>query len=163
MELAIEPIKEECKRQEESCLYTSTALFEWLKELRCWKIVLVVAPIVFSAIAASALIKHCPWVTGTAVLLAGILPAIFKALNLDKDLVAITLYANGFKILQDRFRQCWRISSLGDADAFRKEFQNLMSKLDDARKASIPPPERYFKKAKAKIDKGHYSFAADQS
>ena len=26
----------ECQRQEESCLYTSTALFEWLKSLRMW-------------------------------------------------------------------------------------------------------------------------------
>jgi hypothetical protein len=27
--------------------------------------------------------------------------------------------------------------------------------------ASIPPPERYFKKAQAKIGKGHYTFEAD--
>ncbi len=28
----------ECERQEESCLYTSTALFEWLKDLRVWRL-----------------------------------------------------------------------------------------------------------------------------
>jgi hypothetical protein len=43
----------------------------------------------------------------------------------------------------------------------RKDFVGLMGKLDDARKASIPPPESYFRKAKTKIDKGHYDFNAD--
>ena len=36
---------DECKRQEESCLYTSTTLFEWLKCMRVLKVIFVVAPI----------------------------------------------------------------------------------------------------------------------
>jgi len=46
---------------------------------------------------------------------------------------------------------------------FKKEFISLRSKLDDARIASIPPPERYFKRAQAKIRKGHYTFEADSA
>ena len=161
MELAAQALVEECQRQEESCLYTSTALFEWLKDLRRWRTAFIALPIVFAGIATSALLKHWEWVTGISALLAGIMPAIFKSLELDKDLAAITRYANTFKILQDRFRQAWCISALGDFEEFKKEFAGLMTKLDDARTASIPPPERYFKKAQAKIEKGHYNFRAD--
>jgi hypothetical protein len=86
LELAAQALVEECKRQEESCLYTSTALFEWLKDLRRWRTALIVLPIIFAGIAASALLKHWEWVTGIAALLAGMIPAIFKSLDLDKDL-----------------------------------------------------------------------------
>lgn len=29
---------EECRRQEESSFYTSTSLYEWLKDLRFWRV-----------------------------------------------------------------------------------------------------------------------------
>ena len=91
----------------------------------------------------------------------GRLPAIFKALDLDRDLASITRFGNAFKSLQDRFRQARTITSSGGPDEFKREFAALRSKLDDARMASIPPPERYFKRARAKIRKGHYTFEAD--
>jgi hypothetical protein len=163
VDVAIEALKRECERQEESCLYTSTALFEWLKDLRLWRTAFITLPIVCAAIATSALLKHWQWVTGIATILAGVSPAIFKALDLDRDLASITRFGNTFKSLQDRFRQARTITSLGDPDEFKKEFTQLRSKLDDARMASIPPPERYFKNAQAKIRKGHYSFEADGS
>ena len=163
MDLAIEALKRECERQEESCLYTSTALFEWLKDLRLWRTAFIGLPILCAAVATSALLKHWPWVTGIATLVAGVLPAIFKALDLDRDLASITRFANIFKSLQDRFRQAGTITALGDMGEFKKEFISLRSKLDDARIASIPPPERYFKRAQAKIRKGHYTFEADSA
>jgi trans-2-enoyl-CoA reductase len=52
-------------------------------------------------------------------------PAIFKSLDLDKDIAAMTRYANTFKSLQDRFRQARNISALGDFDEFKKEFASL--------------------------------------
>ena len=73
----------------------------------------------------------------------------------------MTRYANTFKSLQDRFRQARNITALGDFDEFRKEFASLRIKLDDARMASIPVPERYFTKAQRKIGQGHYEFQAD--
>lgn len=164
MEVAVvEALKRECERQEESCLYTSTALFEWLKDLRLWRTAFIALPILCAAVATSALVKHWPWVTGIATFLAGVLPAIFKALDLDRDLAVITRFANTFKLLQDRFRQARNITALGELDEIKKEFASLRARLDDARMASIPAPERYFKRAQKKICKGHYTFEADGS
>jgi len=69
--------------------------------------------------------------------------------------------AHEFKILQDRFRQAWRISALGPFTDFKKEFDDLMVRMDAARSASLTPPERFFKKARAKIKSGDYTFVAD--
>jgi hypothetical protein len=161
MDLAIQALLDECSRQSESCLYTSTALFEWLKSLRLWRKILITTPIILSAIAASAIAKHYEWVAGSAALLAGVFPAVLRALELDKDLAVITRHANQYKILQDRFRQLWRVSALGDAEGFKREFRVSMKTMDDLRLASPAVPERFFAKAQQKIDKGHYDFAAD--
>jgi hypothetical protein len=155
---------DECKRQEESCLYTSTALFEWLKALRVWRVIFVVGPIILGGIAAWPLLKEQPdyvWVTGVCALLAGITPAVYKALDLDQSLTAITKQANNFKVLQDRFRQAWHVSAFGSADEFKKEFDALMARMDDARSSSLIAPERFFKKAQNKIHAGHYDFSVD--
>lgn len=156
---------DECKRQEESCLYTSTALFEWLKRLRVQKIYLVVAPIILGGIATWPLLAkqdEYKWVTGLCALLAGFTPAIYKALDFDVNLEVVAKHAHHFKALQDRFRQCWRITSLGSFEELKKEFDDLMARMDAAREASLTPPERFFRKAKAKIEEGHYSFAVDE-
>lgn len=163
MDLAVQALSQECERQEESCLYTSTALFEWIKVLRLWRVAFIILPLVCSAVATSALFKHWAWVSGIAILCAGVIPAIFKSLDLDKDIAAMTRYANTFKSLQDRFRQARNITALGDFDEFKKEFTSLRTKLDEARMGSIPVPERYFKKAQRKIGQGHYEFQADTS
>ena len=64
----------ECKRQEESCLYTSTSVFEWLKSLRAWKTFFVVTPIILGGLSTWPLIAHhdeYKWFTGVCALLAG--------------------------------------------------------------------------------------------
>jgi hypothetical protein len=161
MELATQALVDECKRQEESCLYTSTALFEWLKALRLWRIILITTPIILSAVAASAMVKHYEWIVGTAALMAGIFPAVLKALNLDKDLAAIARQASQYKILQDRFRRSWRVCALGNSEEFQREFKANMKMMDDLRLASPAVPDRFFAKAQRKISKGHYDFAVD--
>ena len=50
--------------------------------------ILITTPIILSAIAASALVKHYEWIAGSAAMLAGIFPAVLRALELDKDLAA---------------------------------------------------------------------------
>jgi hypothetical protein len=155
----------ECRRQEESCLYTSTALFEWLKRLRLRKVFLIVVPIILGGVATWPLLAkqdEYKWVTGACALLAGFAPAIYKALDFDVNLNVVAKHAHHFKVLQDRFRQCWRITGLGPFAEFKKEFDDLMIRMDDARGASLTPPERYFKKAKEKIEAGHYSFSVDE-
>ena len=155
---------DECKRQEDSCLYTSTTLFEWLKSLRIWKTAFIVGPIILGAVATWSLLTKqtgYEWLTGTCALLAGIIPAVYKALNLDESLTAIAQHAHQFKILQDRFRQAWRVTAIGSADDFKKEFEDLMVRMDAVRSSSLTVPERFFKKAREKINDGHYNFAVD--
>ena len=52
--------------------------------------------------------------------------------------------------------------ALGPFDDFKKEFEALMSRMDEARASSLTPPERFFKKAQTKIKAGHYNFTVDE-
>jgi hypothetical protein len=124
------------------------------------------APIILGAVATWPLLTKEPgfeWITGICALLAGITPAVYKALKLDVSVEAVTKHAHEFKILQDRFRQAWRISALGSADEFKNEFDALMARMDAARQLSLTAPERFFKKAQKKISTGHYNFAVDDN
>jgi hypothetical protein len=155
---------EECRRQQESGLYTSTTLFEWLKELRWWRVVFVVLPIILGGVATWPLLEKqadMQWLTAVCALLAGVMPAVYKALDLDVSLVTLAKHAGEFKILQDRFRQAWTVTALGDFDAFKAEFDTLMLRLDAARVVSLTPPERFFNRAQKKIGSGDYDFSVD--
>ena len=165
MEPRTQNLIDECRRMEESCLYTSTTLFEWLKSLRRWKLFFVVIPIILGGLATWPLFAKqdsYKWVTGICALLAGMAPAIYKALDFDVNLNGVAQHAQGSKGLQDRFRQAWRVTALGPFEDFKKEFDALMARKDAARTTSLAAPERFFLKAKAKIDAGHYSFAVDE-
>jgi hypothetical protein len=164
MDQRTENLVDECQRQEESCLYTSTSLFEWLKWMRFLKIVFVVTPIILGAVATWPLLAKQDafrWVTGACALLAGLAPAVYKALDFDVSLNLIATQANQFKNLQDRFRQAWRVAALGPFEEFKKEFEALMTRMDTARTSSLSAPERFFRKAQAKVAVGHYNFAVD--
>src|SRR5579859_1785599 len=161
METDIQAMISECKRQEESCLYTSTTFFEWLKELRRWRVAFVVTPIVLGGIAGwQVLTKDADfaWFTGGCALLAGITPALYKALDFDVDLQSLGKRGHEFKVLQDRFRQAWSVQALGDLVAFKDEFGKLMDRMDKAREGSLTPPERFFRAAQKKIARGDYNF-----
>ena len=79
------------------------------------------------------------WLTGVCALLAGVMPAIYKALDLDVSLSTLAKHAGEFKILQDRFRQAWRVTALGGYDAFKTEFDTLMQR--PGRKAEDRRPQ----------------------
>lgn len=154
----------ECKRQEESCLYMSTTIFEWLRVLRRWRVVFVVGPIILGGLATWPLLARqteFQWITGVWALLAGLTPAVYKALDLDVSLAMLAKQAHQFKVLQDRFRQAWRVTALGDFDDFSAAFNSLMERMDAARANSLTAPERYFKKAQKKIASGDYDFGVD--
>ena len=154
---------DECRRQAESCLYTSTTLFEWLKELRCWRVAFIVVPIMLSTLATWQLLaKEGPaWITGTCALLAGLVPAIYKALNFDISLDTLAKHAHQFKTLQDRFRQAANITAQSRFDQLKTVFASLMDQMEAARASSLIPPERFFRKAQRKIIAGHYQFTID--
>lgn len=160
-ELRIQEIVAECKRQEESCLYTSTALFSWQKEVRALRVIFIVIPIILSSFASARIFLKDPaydWPIAICSIVAGLFPAIFKALDLDVSLKTIADSANRFKTLQDRFRQASLIGATKSVDLFEEEFKALMDRMDDARSANPSIPDRHFGKAQRKIKKGHYSF-----
>ncbi len=154
----------ECRRQEESCLYMSTTIFEWLKSLRFWRVMFVVVPIVLGALATWPLLakqSDMEWLTAVCALLAGLIPAVYKALDLDVNLAVLAKQAHEFKTLQDRFRQAWRITAASGFDGLKARFDALMERMDAARATSLTAPERFFRKAQKKIAKGHYTFGID--
>jgi hypothetical protein len=153
----------ECRRQEDSCLYTSVSLFEWLKSLRWWRIWFVILPIVAGSVAA--LLTEAPdwkWLAAVSSLVAGVTTAVYKALDLDVSVDAISKTAHEFKVLQDRFRQAARITALGDPADLEKRFSELMDRMDAVRSTSLTAPDRFFKKAQSKIQGGDYTFDVDQ-
>ena len=159
-------IVDECKRQEESCLYTSTALYTWQKEVRALRVAFIVLPIIFGSIATVRVFVRDPsldWVVALCAFVAGLFPAIFKALDLDVSVKTIGDSANRFKSLQDRFRQASRIAATKMPDELEAEFKVLMDKMDEARTANPSVPERHFKDAQKKILGGAYSFDSVKS
>ena len=68
---------------------------------------------------------------------------------------------NELKTLQDRFRHARHVSSPGEFSDFKKEFDDLMSRRDAARNVSSIPPERFFKRARTRVEAGHYDFEVD--
>ena len=156
---------EECARQEESCLYTSTTLFIWLRSVRFWKRVFMVAPIILGGLAGWSIlevmqpeVRWITWMTATFALLAGLSPAVYEALKLDVHIEDIARHAAEFKSRQDRFRQTKNITARGPFEELEVEFRKLMERLEQVRSPSITPPERFFVKARKKIKEGHYDF-----
>lgn len=164
MEKRVQEIIAECRRQQESCTYTSTALYFWLKEVRAYRVAFITLPILFGSLASAKILLKDPdydWVTAVAALLAGLFPAIFKALDLDVSLKAMSDAAHRFEILRDRFRQAALITATKPLDDLEEEFADLMRRMDEARNSSLAIPERHFKKAQKKIGGGDYDFDSD--
>jgi hypothetical protein len=161
MDQRAQEIIAECKRQEESCLYTSTALFSWQKETRKLRVIFIVVPIICSSFASARLLLRDPtfdWLVAIFALIAGLFPAIFKALDLDVSLATIADSANRFKTLQDRFRQAALIGATSKTEELEEQFTALMQRMDDARSANPPIPDRHFASAQKKIKGGDYDF-----
>ena len=113
----LEQTIKECKRQEESCKYTSTALFEWTAAVSKMKLLFMIIPIVLGTVAVSPLFVE-QWlllqaVASISAFLAGLLPLIYIALEFDTKIARIIGDASEYKNLQDRFRQAAAIHSQG--------------------------------------------------
>lgn len=123
-------------------------------------------PIIFGALASWSILETSTriWIIWTSAflgLVAGLMPAIRDAIGLDVHVEEIALHAARFKNLQDRFRLAADTSSGKNAEELESEVRDLMELLDDARKASVTPPERCFVAARKKIKSGHYHFTVD--
>jgi hypothetical protein len=156
----------ECKRQSESCLYTSTSLFIWLRFLRVLKTVFIVVPLVLGAVAGWQVLEHVdsPRIkifTSIAAFLAGLLPTVYSALKFDDHLEQCKQLTAEFKNLRDRFRQAALVSALKPFAEFEKDVEPLLQRLEQARSFSYTAPEWCFTRAQEKIHKGDYDFDVD--
>lgn len=156
-------IAAEALRQMESCLYTSTMLFDWLRRVRLQHKAVVITPIVLSALAGFSYLQDLLPAWGVALIgfFAGLIPSLAKALDIETHVETLKGAAAEYKALQDRFRRLAKITALTDADRAENELAQLMDRLDVVRSTSITPPERYFKNAQEKIKRGDYDFTTD--
>src|SRR5262245_11467809 len=105
----------ECKRLSESCLYTSTTFYIWLRILKRVRLVFIIAPLALGSLAGWNLLtksdlQSAKIFTAVCAFLAGLLPTVYAALKLDQGLEQFARQASEFKNLQDRFRQAAQIS-----------------------------------------------------
>lgn len=164
----VDELVKECRRQEESCQYTAAGLYIWQKRAQVWKNVLIVAPIILGGMASSQLLRDgnspATWTNYAAAglaLLAGFFPAIFEALGMDMRVREISTAAGEFTNLRDRFRLLGNIGADMTFEELSPAFEQLMDRMDAARKTSPPLPERFFERGRTKIEKGDYDFDVD--
>lgn len=168
METKSEQLVHECRRQAEGCLYTSTSLFIWLRVLRFLKVIFIVAPLVLGSLASGKLlltvnVENAKAFSAVCAFIAGLLPSIYAALKFDDRLKECAVLAAEFKNLQDRFRQATFVVAKRTFPEFETHFNELMSRLEVARKPSFTAPEWCFRRAQKKIKEGHYDFDVDIS
>jgi hypothetical protein len=154
----------ECRRQEESCLWTSTTLFIWLRWVRFQRQFFIAAPIIIGGIAGLSVLKAWTpdWVIALLAFVASLFPALATALKFETRVEEIAKHASDFKSLQDRFRQIANITAPVDVKEAEIRLADLMDRLDAARSKSITTPEWAFARARKKIGAGHYSFTIDE-
>jgi len=160
----ITEILNECAREEENCLYTSTTLYFWLKHLRRLQAFFITAPLLLGGFAgvkvlASNELDYIKYFLGISALLAGVLPSIYTNLKLDIKIKEVDYLAGKYKIMQGTLRRLRKIH-FGDEN-LPELFCQAISELNRIKSNSITPPERFFKRARKKIKKGDYEFDSD--
>jgi hypothetical protein len=162
-EARLAEIRVEALRQEENCLYTSTAMYGWLGTVKFQHGVVVLAPIILTAIAGLSYVKDLvpAWAVALAGLLSTLIPSLAKALDYETHVKELKDAAGEFKSLQDRFRQLANILVQGDVAAAEARMSELMDRLDGVRAKSIVVPQKHFEAAQAKIKGGAYDFSVD--
>jgi hypothetical protein len=156
----------ECQRLSESCLYTSTSFYIWLRRRRQIRTVFVVVPLILGSLASWQLLTESNLdsirtLLSVATFLVGLMPSIYSGLKFDDHLEECTHAATAFKNLQDRFRQLALVSSRKSFAEFEKEFGECRAALESARRGALTPPEWCFTRAQAKVKKGDYFFDVD--
>lgn len=167
---AVDPstaLAQECRRLEESCLYTSTSFFLWLRSRRRLKTAFIVAPLLLGSAASWKLLTEVDLqsvrtLTSIFAFAAGVLPGIYSALKFDDQLQAAARAAAQFKNLQDRFRRLADVGSLKPFPQFEREVNAAVARLERARSGSLTPPEWFFTEARKKIKSGDYSYDVDE-
>ena len=156
----------ECKRLSESCLYTSTSLYGWIRERRRIRSVFTVVPLLLGTLASWKVLTETELaevkvLVSICAFVAGLMPSIYAALKYDDQLEESVAAAAEFKSLQDRFRQAALVASKKPFADFEAEFKALMDRFDLARARGLTAPERHFRAAQKKVKSGDYTFDVD--
>src|SRR3546814_12425389 len=95
----------ECRRQEESCLFTSTTLFVWLRGVRWQSRAFVAAPIVLGGLAGLSVLQEWlpAWTIAILAFLARLFPALAYSLKLATSVAQIARLPSPFTPLHARF------------------------------------------------------------
>jgi len=156
-----EQLLDECKRQEENALYTSTGLHIWLRELRLRKTCFLIFQLALAGLAAYFAVTGQAIYAGIFGAIAGISPSVWDALKLDEGLDTATRSAAEYTAMRDTFRQARTIGRSKGIEEFEKAFNEAMGQMNSLRKVSLTPPERIFNQAQKKISSGDYQHAVD--
>ena len=156
-------VRVEALRQEENCLYTSTAMYRWLTTVRWQQRLVLVSPILLAAAASYSYSREVfpAWALALVALFATLIPSIAKALDIETQVKDLKDAAGEYKNLQDRFRQLANIGSVENVEAAEARLSELMDRLDAVRAKSLVVPQRHFESAQKKIKSGAYDFTAD--
>lgn len=156
-------VRSEALRQEENCLYTSTAMYRWLTTVRWQQRVVLVLPILLAAAASYSYSRDVfpAWALALVALVATLIPSMAKALDIETQVKELKDAAGEYKNLQDRFRQLANIGSVENIEAADARLSELMDRLDAVRAKSLVVPQRHFESAQKKIKSGDYDFTAD--
>jgi hypothetical protein len=151
-------LAKEARRQFENCLYTGASLYEWLKFLRLWNMMLSVLPLIFGSLATWKILdaNENKLTIGVFALLAGLLPVVHRALKLDAKIAEVNKAAGEFTNLRDRFRQIATVSVHKPWDEFLRDFDAAMARMEKARQLGITASDFFMYLARHKIKKGTY-------
>ncbi len=155
---------DECAREEENALYTSTSFFIWLRFLKAIRAAIWVGGAIGSVVAASHILQGdggAKLIMAAFALAGVLLPGIVKALKLDAAIRNYSEAAAKFKNLQGEFRRARLVWSNKPPGDFEDEARKLFKAMNDARKPSLTPPDFCFRLAQKKIKCGHYDHDAD--
>jgi hypothetical protein len=157
-----EALTKQCAEQRERCQYTSVSLFIWLRALRKIRIVFIVLPIIFGAVAGWDLLKGqggtLSMVTAVMALLAGVIPAVYAALKLDEHLPTAARLAGEYKNLEIVFGDLEKTGLFRPIEEFEAEYKEARGRLEKANAEAYTAPEYCFRAARRKINAGHYAF-----
>lgn len=149
----------ECEREEESCLYTSTSFYVWLRTLKAIRVSLWAAGAIGSIVSASNILSGelgRPVITAGFALAGIVMPGLVKAVNLDSTIKEYAAAAATFKNLQGEFRRTAKVSSNKPFSQFESEARKAFTAINEARKLSLTPPEWCFRRAQRKVKGGDY-------
>lgn len=149
----------ECEREEESCLYTSTSFYIWLRTLKVIRTALWVSGAIGSIVSANSILRGqqgYPIILASFAIAGVLMPGLSKAGQLDTTIRDYSAAAASFKNLQGEFRRLAKVWSNKPFPEFEAEARRAIKAMNDARKPSLTPPEWCFRRAQQKIKRGDY-------